>query len=176
MILKIILVTGGWGISCKIALRWMPLDITDDKSTLLQVMAWCRQATGHYLSQCWQRFMSPYGVTGPQWVNFVASTVRVNWYEVAKQIENTSQIAHQVTIRLSLRQKDVNLSFGRDNDVNIAWDYYSSSITLYVFWVMRNICEISEVQRLSVIVMSEGPRSVLTDSVPGRAAITMMAR
>ena len=60
--------TDGWGISCKIALRWMPLDLTDDKSTLIQVMAWCHQATSHYLSQCWPRFMSPYGVTRPQWV------------------------------------------------------------------------------------------------------------
>ena len=31
----------------------MSLDFTDDKSTLAQVMAWCRQATSHYLSQCW---------------------------------------------------------------------------------------------------------------------------
>ena len=37
-------------------------------STLVQVMAWCRQATSHYLSQCWPRSLSPYGVTGPQWV------------------------------------------------------------------------------------------------------------
>ena len=28
------LVNGGWGISYDIALRWMPLDLTDDKSTL----------------------------------------------------------------------------------------------------------------------------------------------
>ena len=52
----------------KIALRWMPLDHTDDKSTLVQIMAWCRQATSHYLSQCWHRFMSPYSVTRPQCV------------------------------------------------------------------------------------------------------------
>ena len=32
-------------------------------------MAWCRQATSHYLSQCWPSSMSPYGVTRPQWVN-----------------------------------------------------------------------------------------------------------
>ena len=57
----------GWGISYEIALRWMPLDLTDDKSTLVQVMAWCRQATSHYLSQCWPRSMSPNGVTGSQW-------------------------------------------------------------------------------------------------------------
>ena len=68
VIFKLISVTDGWGISGKIALRWMPLDLTDDKSTLVQVMAWCRQATSHYLSQCWPRFMSPYGVTRPQWV------------------------------------------------------------------------------------------------------------
>ena len=29
------------------------LNLTDDKSALVQVMAWCRQATSHYLSQCW---------------------------------------------------------------------------------------------------------------------------
>ena len=49
--------------------RWMPWDLTDDKSTLVQVMAWCRQATSHYLNQCWPSSMSPYGVTRPQWVN-----------------------------------------------------------------------------------------------------------
>ena len=32
-------------------------------------MAWCRQATSHYLSQCWPRSLAPYGVTKPQWVN-----------------------------------------------------------------------------------------------------------
>ena len=59
-----------WGTSCELALRWMSLDLTDDKSTLVQVMAWCRQATSHYLSQCWPRFLSPYGITRPQWVKF----------------------------------------------------------------------------------------------------------
>ena len=69
VIFKLTLVNGGWVISYEIALRWMPLDFTDDKSTLVQVMAWCRQATSHYLSQCWPRSLSPYGVTRPQWVN-----------------------------------------------------------------------------------------------------------
>ena len=62
------LVNGGWGISSENSHRWMPLDLTDDKSKLVQVMAWCRQATSHYLSQCWPRSMSPNGITGPQWV------------------------------------------------------------------------------------------------------------
>ena len=68
VIFKQILVIDGWGISCAIALIWMSLDVADDQSTLVQVMAWCRQATSHYLSQCWPRSLSPYGVTRPQWV------------------------------------------------------------------------------------------------------------
>ena len=50
-------------------LRWMPQDLTDDQSTLVQVMAWCCQATSHFLNQCWPRSPPPYGVTRPQWVN-----------------------------------------------------------------------------------------------------------
>ena len=54
--------------SYEIALWRMPFDPTGNKSTLVQVMAWCRQATSHYLSQCWHRSLSPYGVTRPHWV------------------------------------------------------------------------------------------------------------
>ena len=77
VIFKWILVIDGWGISCEIALIWMSLDFTDDQSTLVQVMARCRQATSHYLSQCWPRFLSPYGVTRPQWVNTLNKMVSI---------------------------------------------------------------------------------------------------
>ena len=68
VIFKWILVIDGWGISYEIALIWMSLDFTDDQSTLVQVMAWWRQAASQYLSQCWPRSLSPYGVTRPEWV------------------------------------------------------------------------------------------------------------
>ena len=45
---------------CEIALRWMPLNRIGDESIftiLVEVMAWCRQATRHYMSQCWLRSM-----------------------------------------------------------------------------------------------------------------------
>ena len=64
-----ILAIDGGGISCETDLRSMSMDPTDDKSTLAQVMAWCRQKTSHYLSRCWPRSMSPYGVTRPQGFN-----------------------------------------------------------------------------------------------------------
>ena len=55
--------------SCETALRWIAQNTFDDKSTLVQVMAWCRQAPSHYLSQCWHRSKPPYDITRPQWVN-----------------------------------------------------------------------------------------------------------
>ena len=64
-----ILLIGNFTSSKDNARRWMPRDIIDDKSTLFQVMAWCRQATSHYLSQCWPSSMSPYVFNRPQWVN-----------------------------------------------------------------------------------------------------------
>ena len=39
--------------------RWTLQDLTDDQSTLFQVMAWCRQSPSHYLNQCWPSPMTP---------------------------------------------------------------------------------------------------------------------
>ena len=69
VIFMLILVINGWVISCETALIWLSLDYTYGKSSLVQVMARCCQATSHYLSQCWPRSQSPYGITRPQWVN-----------------------------------------------------------------------------------------------------------
>ena len=63
------LILVSWDISCEISLRWISLDLTDEKSALVQVMAWSHQATIHCLSSCWPRSVSPYLVTWPQWVH-----------------------------------------------------------------------------------------------------------
>ena len=71
---------------CKTTLRWMPLYLSDHKSTLVQVMAWCRQATSHYLSPCWPLSLMPYSITKPQWVklvhNFAASVIHSSLHEI----------------------------------------------------------------------------------------------
>ena len=82
-IFNLVLLIGMFRSSHDNALRWMPQDLTDDKSTLVQVMAWCHQATSHYLSQCWPRSLLPYGVTRPQWVKQKSST-----YEQTSMIVN----------------------------------------------------------------------------------------
>ena len=58
------MVTDGWDISCETVFTWKSVDLIDDKSTLVQVMAWCRQ--------CWPRSLSPRGITRPQWVKLIA--------------------------------------------------------------------------------------------------------
>ena len=68
-IFNLVLLIGIFRSSHDNALQWMPQDLTDDKSTLVQVMAWCHQATSHYLSQCWLSSLSSYGIARPQWVN-----------------------------------------------------------------------------------------------------------
>ena len=58
-----------WALSVQLVLgecHWISLNM----SIWVQVMAWCRQATSHYLSLCWPSSMSPYGVTRPHWIKF----------------------------------------------------------------------------------------------------------
>ena len=56
----------------------------DDKSTVVQVMAWCHQAASHYLSQCWSRSVSPYGDTKPSELSKGLSTDDDEFFEFSK--------------------------------------------------------------------------------------------
>ena len=71
VIFKSILEIAIMSIWCKTYLSQMPQNTIGDRSMLVQVMAWCRQATSHYLSQCWLRSMSPYCITRPQWIKML---------------------------------------------------------------------------------------------------------
>ena len=79
------------------ALRWMPDDRTNIKPILLQVMAWCRQATNHYLSSWWPIFMAPYGITRPQWakasttVETLYSTICYSKYFIELNFDKSTQ-------------------------------------------------------------------------------------
>ena len=64
-----------WLVSSVNALWWTARDLTDDKSRLVQVKAWCRQATSHYLSQCWLSNFSPYDVPRPKFVKLLSGSV-----------------------------------------------------------------------------------------------------
>ena len=70
----------------------MTKDLINGKSTLVQVMAWCHQATDHYLSQCWSRSLSTYGVTRTQWV---LCELLVN-----KWVLRMSSVTHKLLVKL----------------------------------------------------------------------------
>ena len=55
----------------------MSLGLTDVKSILTQVMAWCRQAASHYLRQCWLRSMSQ--SMSPSWEKLWAGYCLTHW-------------------------------------------------------------------------------------------------
>ena len=84
--------------SCKIGLRWVPqdsIDDTDDKSTLVQVRAWCLMAPSPYLNQCWPIFMLPDGVIRRQWVQesygackYISMLLPNNWPQTGMGIIN----------------------------------------------------------------------------------------
>ena len=74
--------TDGWGISCEIFLRWMLLDHMADKSTLVQAMAWCRQATSRYPSQCWPSLLLPYGITRLQWAAMAVKILTIQMLNI----------------------------------------------------------------------------------------------
>ena len=61
--------------------REIPWDPSDNKLTLVQVMAWWRQTTSHYLTRLRQyspRSLLPYSVIRPQWVNQKWCNVKMN--------------------------------------------------------------------------------------------------
>ena len=73
---------------------------SNEKLALVQVMAWCHQATSHYLSQCWPKSMSLYGITRPQWVNYlyryangVATVQRANVSRMMATVTKTTSVA-----------------------------------------------------------------------------------
>ena len=136
--------TGGWGISYVIALRWMPLDLTDDKSTLVQVMAWCHQATRHYLSQCWPRSLLPYGVTRSQWVNTPTEhDAWCNFVQFKIYLRHILQVHKQVSYFNGIEINQIHFPSNKSQNkcTNSVWHPFRfmswlSSMSVYPFTVL----------------------------------------
>ena len=77
-------------------------------STLVQVMAWCRQATNHCLNQCWPR--STIGVTRPHWVKS----------EFSRHNNVCSHIDSLSVLTLAVKTKKLNTS-PYNNRMTIFW-------------------------------------------------------
>ena len=53
MLFKLIIQRSNLGTHSEIGPRWMSYNLTNEMSTLVQVMTWYRRITRYYLSQCW---------------------------------------------------------------------------------------------------------------------------
>ena len=69
------------------ALRWTPWELSDDESTLVQVMVWCRQASSHYLGRCCPSSISPYCVIRSHCVKISTNTTRCFYHRHRQPIQ-----------------------------------------------------------------------------------------
>ena len=97
-----ILMTDGWRTCYEIAPRQNRLNLTDDKSTLVQVIAWCLQAINHHPSQWWPRCkLHRYGTDRPQChycdviMSVVASRITSFTIVCSTVYSGADQIKHQ---------------------------------------------------------------------------------
>ena len=89
--------------------RWMPQGLTDDKSTLFQVMAWCCQATCHFLNQCWPRSPTPYGITMNLSKYFCSLKLQNFAFLSANYIWFTRQLCNNLLVHPSIHPSISNL-------------------------------------------------------------------
>ena len=100
---------------CKISQLWIEYiklfgQMSDEtwKFFGFTVITWCHQATSHYLSQCWPRSVSPYGITRLQWVKIVATFPRDHCiFMVSEFKELQDQLSDYKVVRYIPSDKDL---------------------------------------------------------------------
>ena len=115
----------------------MPEELADNKSTLVQVMAWCHQATSHYLSQCWPRSTSSYNFDNDisfqhtMLLNVDCKLPRGSWY-------------HEVTQWISYKRSQTNIQFNssrKNTGLMVYWLWPSDAM-----WGHRSWSRLSQVK------------------------------
>ena len=125
-----------------IALRWMLQNLTNEKSTLVQVMAWCHQAPSHYQSQCcpwsmsvWYQFKHYLN-----WQLIVNSTFQnklLNWIKEGNSNQNI-----EISELLSTKDLCVDMSFKpKRHDMSICVSFNKCDLCIFkiCFW-QENLC------------------------------------
>ena len=115
------------------------ISLSDDKSSLVQTMAWCHQATNHYLIQYWPRSTSPYDVTRPRWARQKVDSVDkgltiVNGYQIhISQIDEWVQINNGTNQSTSKQQMRIFPEPWTDSNMRLRmWLFCSISMQIYV--------------------------------------------
>ena len=102
--------------------------LSDEKSKLVQVMAWCHQTTSHYLGQCWSRSMLPYSLTKPQWVKSSQPWTR----SISVSRNGLSPVAP--SYNLNQCRLVVNWTFGNKLQLN-----FNQNAIIFIWYAFENI-------------------------------------
>ena len=81
-------------------------------------MAWCHQATSHYLSQCWPRSLLPYDGTRPQCVKWAMYHYSCHWTQTS--FDNTVHQHQDCGVSRKLHR------WAGGDDPEPGWLYHSS--------------------------------------------------
>ena len=98
---------------------------------MVQVMAWCRQATSHYLSQCWLSSVSPYDVARPQWFNSKWYFVIIIQCLMAYLIDASSTINNRITQKTHHEKKNTDI-------FNLSGSEVSSCMSMF-WWKSKRL-------------------------------------
>ena len=85
-------------------------------------MAWCHQTTSHYLSQCWPRSLSLYGITKQQWVK-ACSALQPHSLNTLRPRQNGRLFADVIFTCIFLNEKvwisiNISLKFVPEGQIN----------------------------------------------------------
>ena len=98
-----------WLRYCELALRWMSLDLTDDKSTLDQVMAWCRHSFNSPVSSSYvcNRYWSSVDLNMSRWIKKPDHQHDFIWLErqlmTTRSVHNFSHVATTELLEMGKR-------------------------------------------------------------------------
>ena len=102
---------GGWGISYEIAPRWMLLDFSGDKSSLVQVMACCPQANVDPDLCCQMESLSHNELIDPCYLNWPLPRYtkrKVSYTQIGPTLYQTTWLVHDLFMEIP-RQTSTNI-------------------------------------------------------------------
>ena len=121
-IFKLINQNSSWGTQCKIALRWIPQNLINDESTLVQMMAWCHQVLSNiavYSINC--HFSWFY------WCNLLSH------YNASLFLQNTSAIVWEVNVW----KQDPNVLSALSKNLTLTCWIFSKKLKIYMGQVTK---------------------------------------
>ena len=131
-----------WALTVKLLSVW---NLTNE-STLVQVMAWCRQSTSHYLSQCLLRSILPYGITRHR--STMASQITSNLTVISSTIPSCQQLRkYQSSAILTICEGNPPVTKSNVKSLSMSWRHYVWHMTTeQLLWHLPNFVAVSSSQ------------------------------